>query len=69
MTVRYVRSTILAGVLSLLAFGASPAIGKDKDAPATPAQVQQVYGCRDIADAAERLACFDRQVAALQQGQ
>lgn len=69
MTVRHMRSTILAGVLSLLAFGTAPASAKDKEAPATPAQVQQVYACRDVADAAERLACFDRQVAALQQAE
>lgn len=69
MTVRHMRSTILGSALSLAALGAAPAVAKDKEAPATPAQVQQVYACRDVADAAERLACFDRQVAALQQAE
>lgn len=63
------RSTMLAGALALLALSFSPAAAKEKDAPPTPAQVQQVYDCRALADAAERLACFDRQVATLQQAE
>ena len=63
------RATILAGALALFGPGAVPAAAKDKEAPATPAQVQQVYACRTIADAAGRLACFDRQVAALEQAE
>lgn len=69
MVVQQVRSTILAGALALFAVGAVPATAKDKEAPATPAQVQQVYACRAIADTAQRLACFDRQVAALEQAE
>lgn len=69
MAVRQVRSTIRAGALLLLALGAAPASAKDKEAPATPVPVQQVYACRDIADAGARLACFDLQVAALQQAE
>lgn len=53
----------------LLAAPGSFAMAKDKDPPATPPQVQQVYACRDVADIAARLACFDRQVAALQQAE
>jgi hypothetical protein len=37
---------------------------KDRSAP-LPSQIQQLLGCRGIADAAQRLACFDRQVAAV----
>lgn len=44
---------------------AMPAAAKDKDSSARPALIEQLYGCRDIADAAARLACFDREVAGL----
>ena len=33
----------------------------------TPAQVQQLLACRGIAAADQRLACYDRQVGAMQQ--
>ncbi len=69
MTLVQSRSTILSGALALLALGAMPAAAKDKEAPATPAQIQQIYDCRALSDAAARLACFDRQVAALEQAQ
>ncbi len=35
-------------------------------APTTPAPFQNLVACRQIADAAERLACFDREVAAVE---
>lgn len=38
-------------------------------APATPAQLRDVYACRDIADPAQRLACFDAAVGRLAQAQ
>ncbi|MBK6412016.1 hypothetical protein [Sphingopyxis sp.] len=63
------RSTIGACALALAVLSALPATAKDKDAPTTPAQIQQLYDCRAIPDAAARLACFDRQVAALEQAQ
>jgi hypothetical protein len=43
-----------------------PATAKDKAPLPRPAQIQELYGCRDIADAAARLACFDREVGELQ---
>jgi hypothetical protein len=62
-------SKVAGTAMILLAAPVAVAAAKDKDAPVTPAQVQQLYACRDIADAAARLACFDRQVAALQQAE
>ena len=50
---------ILAGAAAV------PAAAKDKEAPVRPAQIQQLYSCRDIADPTARLACFDREVGAL----
>lgn len=62
-------SAMLAGACALIVLGVSPAFAKDKEPPPTPAQVQQVYDCRAIPDTMARLACFDRQVAALQQAE
>ena len=42
-----------------------PAMAQDSTALKTPAQFSAVIACRAIADEAERLACFDSQVAAL----
>ena len=44
---------------------AVPAAAKDKAPPPLPAQIQELYACRDIGDAAARLACFDREVGEL----
>jgi hypothetical protein len=53
----------LAGLSLLLA---SPALANDGEAESKrAAPVQNVYDCRAIVDAAQRLACFDRTVAAL----
>lgn len=45
---------------------AAPAAAKDKAPPPRPAQIQELYNCRDVADPAARLACFDREVGELQ---
>lgn len=44
---------------------AAPVAAKDKVPSPTPVQIQELYACRDIADGAARLACFDREVAEL----
>lgn len=49
----------------LLAGTAAPVVAKDKEATVRPAQIQQLYGCRDMADPTARLACFDREVGEL----
>lgn len=60
--------------LALLFFvaGAGIAVAQTEQ-PARPAQLEQVYACRPIANAEERAACYDRAIdqmmAAEQQGQ
>lgn len=44
---------------------AVPAAAKEKLPTARPAQIQELYACRDLTDAAARLACFDREVGEL----
>lgn len=61
-------------VVALVAFGlgtlaAADAQAKDKDPPAPPETYKRLVECRAIADPTARLACFDQQVAALQQAQ
>ncbi|WP_447932027.1 hypothetical protein [Sphingopyxis fribergensis] len=59
-------SSRVAAPLVLLACAlAVPAAAKDKLPPAQPAQIRELYACRDIADPAARLACFDREVGEL----
>lgn len=58
------------GLLALAAGGAlltTPATAQE--AQASGGIVARVYACRAISDAAERLACFDREVAALETAQ
>jgi hypothetical protein len=43
----------------------SPASAQKGTDTGTPTAVQRLLGCRGIADAAQRLACFDRQATAL----
>jgi len=54
---------IVAGGCALLAAG--PASAAKPVAVATPGQVQQLMSCRAIAAADQRLACFDRESAAM----
>lgn len=65
------RSTMLAGAFALLALpwallGAKEA-ARENDLAPVPAQVQQLFNCSTVANGDGRLACFDREVAALQQ--
>jgi len=59
LSLRLIGSLVLLGITT-------PAAAKDKAPPPRPAQIEELYGCRDIADAAARLACFDREVGELQ---
>lgn len=55
-------------VVPFVAFGlalSAPAAAKDKEPAARPAQIDELYACRAIADAGARLACFDREVGEL----
>lgn len=59
------RATMTIAIAGLLL--ASPALAQDNDdAPTRVPLIQQLYDCRAIADPAARLACFDRQVAAME---
>lgn len=57
-----IRACALAG---FALFAVVPASAKDEEPAKRAAPVQQIYDCRTIANDAERLACFDRGVAAL----
>lgn len=55
-----------AAVLAAMLF-VTPAMAQDDDdAPRRVPLIQQLYDCRAIADPSERLACYDRQVAAME---
>lgn len=69
MAVNQLGLTVLAIALSSLLPGSTPASAKESGMSETPVQVQQVYDCRAIADAAARLDCFDSRVAALEKAQ
>lgn len=56
---------VAAPFVLLACVAAIPAVAKDKDAAVRPVQIQELYACRDIADASARLACFDREVGEL----
>lgn len=56
-------------LLSGLAAVASPAAAQERAGDPPPAVFSRVTDCRAIQDDAQRLACFDREVAALAQAQ
>lgn len=57
-----------AGAAILLVMAAGAARAADAPPKAPPAVVQKLLDCRAIADAGQRLACFDAGVAALASG-
>lgn len=58
-------SRFAAPILLVACAAATPAAAKDKEKPVRPAQIQQLFDCRGIADSSARLACFDREVGEL----
>jgi len=55
-------------ITATLAMAAASAAGaKPKVASGTPANMQRLLGCRSIQDSAQRLACYDRETAAVDQ--
>jgi hypothetical protein len=64
---RVANSLIKAAILGSIA--ASPALARDLPKTATPKLFEQVVNCRTIQDSAERLSCYDRNVAALETAQ
>lgn len=60
------RALLIAAAVLITAGAAGQAKERAADKPPeTPALFRQLTDCRAIADAAQRLACYDRQVAAL----
>jgi hypothetical protein len=58
--------SIRSALILPLALIAAPVAAQDAPPAPRPAVVQQLYDCRAIPVPADRLACFDRQVAALE---
>jgi hypothetical protein len=56
-------------ILSGAAAASSPAFAQEQPGAPPPAVFSRVTDCRTIQDNAQRLACFDREVAALAQAQ
>ena len=56
---------LIGATAVVLAAGSAPAARKVQTG--TPAQVQRLMACRSIAAADQRLACYDREAAAMQQ--
>lgn len=62
--------TLAAGLALLASAGADRAVAqnsaaRDNNVSAAPAMITRVSACRSIAAASERLACYDREVAAM----
>lgn len=65
----HLLASTLAAALALGAGGVAHAKDKDKPAAPLPEVFAKVLDCREIADPAQRLACFDAAVPALAQAQ
>jgi len=64
------RRAILASLIVTLLAPASAASAKKSEAPQQPpAAITRLVACTSIADPAQRLACFDREVAAVSEAQ
>ena len=59
--------TWIALVAASALIGSGSAYSKPKPQTGTPAQVQRLMACRDITAAEQRLACYDRETAAMSQ--
>jgi len=59
------KSLLITAAFATLMSGSAGARGPV--ASGTPANMQRLLGCRAIQDSAQRLACFDRETAAVEQ--
>lgn len=59
------KSLLITATLAILLSG--PAAARGPVATGTPANIQRLLGCRAIQDSAQRLACFDRETATVEQ--
>ncbi|MCT2557933.1 hypothetical protein N0B51_02940 [Tsuneonella sp. YG55] len=62
---RLVTCALVTGAVVAGAFGGGTAAARDPQPTATPAVIEGIYSCREIAEADRRLACFDAASAAL----
>jgi hypothetical protein len=61
------REIILAATAAALLSSPAGAAPRKPPTTGTPPQMQRLLGCRALADAAQRLACFDRETANIDQ--
>lgn len=60
----------LIATAAVLLLAASPAVAqKKREMPPVPEQFNKVVACSSVADPQQRLACFDREVAAMNEAQ
>lgn len=59
------NSLLITAALAVLT--TSPATARAPVSTGTPANMQRLLGCRAIQDSGQRLACFDRETAAVEQ--
>jgi hypothetical protein len=57
------REIVLAAAAAALLCTPAGAAPRKAAASGTPPQIQRLLGCRGLTDAAQRLACFDRETA------
>lgn len=62
-----ITRTVVIGVAGCIILWANVAGARPVPDTSNPATVQQLMGCRAIGDGPQRLACYDRQTAALGQ--
>lgn len=60
------RKSLMTAAVFTVAFG-SAAQARSVPSTGTPQSMQQLIACRSVADSAQRLACYDRQAAAVSQ--
>lgn len=63
------RHFVTAGLFVALAAVPAVSPAKDPPKPPTPAVVNRVVACTTVTDAQQRLACYDREVAAMNQAE
>jgi hypothetical protein len=61
------KCAVLACALAATAGIANAQERRELDPKATPQVVERLFACREIAEPTERLACFDREVAVVEQ--
>lgn len=60
---------IILASLAFIAFAGPAAAQRNQPVESTPEALTQVYACRDIADEAQRLACYDTAVGRLREAE